>query len=467
MSKNIIEKIWDSHIVSQQANMPVIFAIDKMIMHEVTSAQAFDAINEKGISVKYPEKILATLDHSIPTSQNREIINDPQARKQVEALRRNVKEHNIKLYDYNSGHQGIVHVMAPELGFTLPGNTLVCGDSHTSTHGAFGAMAFGVGTTEVGHVLATGCILQTKPKTMRVKFEGKPSKEATAKDLILKLIAQIGIGGAKGHIIEFTGKAITDLSMESRMTLCNMSIECGGRAGLIAPDETTFNYLKGKKYAPAVENWDEAIHYWKNLKSDRDAKFDTEIVVNVENLSSMISWGINPEQTISIDGTIPKLNELPNTHHQMAKQAYAYTHTKEGQKILGTPIQWAFIGSCTNGRIEDLRIAATILKNHKISPKVTFYIVPGSENVRQQAIDEGLDKIFKASGADFRMPGCSMCLAMNEDKVPPGQRCISTSNRNFIGRQGPDSITHLASPAIVTYSAIAGKIATQLEEKVA
>ena len=466
MAKNIIEKIWSAHVVSQQPNMPAIFAIDKMIMHEVTSAQAFDVLNEKKLPVKYPESILATLDHSIPTSIDRETIKDPQARRQVEALRKNTQAHGIKLYDYDSGHQGVVHVMAPELGFTLPGNTVVCGDSHTSTHGAFGAIAFGIGTTEVGHVLATGCILQSKPKTMRIVFSGTPSKHATAKDLILKLIAQIGIGGAKGHIIEFTGDAITNLSMESRMTLCNMSIECGARAGLIAPDQITFNYLKGKQYAPSAEKWSKAIEYWESLKSDDQAAFDAEIHVNIENLKPMVSWGINPEQTISINATIPKLDELPQTHHQMAKQAYDYTHTQAGNNIMGIPIQWAFIGSCTNGRIEDLRIAASILKDKKIAPDVTLYIVPGSEMVRQQAIQEGLDKIFIAAGADFRMPGCSMCLAMNEDKVPPGQRCISTSNRNFIGRQGPESITHLASPATVAYSALAGKIMTCQEEEV-
>ena len=464
MPENIIEKIWNRHVVSQQSGHPQIFAIDKLIMHEVTSAQAFDAIRARGLTVKQPERILATLDHSIPTSDDREYIADEQRRNQVEALRRNARDYGIKLYDYGSGHQGIVHVMAPELGFTLPGDTIVCGDSHTSTHGAFGALAFGIGTTEIGHVLATGCILQRPPKTMRVVFTGTPHSTITSKDLILRLIAEIGIGGAKGHIIEYAGDAVRNLSMEARMTMCNMSIECGARAGLVAPDQTTYDYLKGREFAPDAAQWEEAVRYWESLKSDADASFDQEITINVDQLQPMVSWGINPGQTIEISANIPKRSDLPQSHRDIAAQAYDYTGLQEGSSIEGTPIQWAFLGSCTNGRIEDLRSVAAILNGRHIAEGVTFYIVPGSEQVREQAIQEGLDRIFRAAGADFRMPGCSMCLAMNEDKVPPGHHCISTSNRNFIGRQGPGSITHLASPTTVAYSALAGYITTTDEE---
>jgi 3-isopropylmalate/(R)-2-methylmalate dehydratase large subunit len=448
MPKNIIEKIWDAHVIMHKPGHPTVLSIDKMLLHEVTSAQAFDELRKRHLKVRYPERIIATLDHSIPTAVDRENIKDINARIQVDTLRKNIKEFGIQLYDFGSQHQGIVHVIGPELGFTLPGTTIVCGDSHTSTHGAFGALAFGIGTSEVGHVLGTGAILQDKPKTMVVAFNGTMPKNVTAKDMIMKLIAQIGVGGGKGHIIEYTGQAIRDLSMEARMTLCNMSIECGARAGLIAPDETTFNYLKNRPYAP--KEWDAAVEKWRTLKSDPQCTYDKHIEINVDHLTPMVTWGINPEQAIGINEKIPDSNEYA--------QAYAYTQLKPGQAIKNQPIQWAFIGSCTNGRIEDLRVAASVLKNRKISEHVTMYIVPGSEKVRAQAIEEGLDKIFINAGADFRMPGCSMCLAMNDDKVPSGARCISTSNRNFIGRQGPGSITHLASPATVAASAIKGAI---------
>ena len=462
-SKNIIEKIWDAHVVYQEAGAPAVFAIDRMLIHEVTSAQAFDVLRDKGLKVKNPEKFIATLDHSIPTSKERDVIADPQARKQVETLRENAKAFGIKLYDFGSHHQGVVHVMGPELGFIWPGITLVCGDSHTSTHGAFGALAFGVGTTEVGHVLATNAILQEKPRTMKVAFVGQCPKHVTSKDMVLKLIADIGIGGATGHIIEYTGEAIKALSMEGRMTLCNMSIECGARAGLVAPDAKTFAYLEGKDYAPKGLEWDKYKAKWEALVSDEDCHYDQIITIDISALSPMVSWGINPEQTISINDIIPTLKQLPKTHHQMAKKAYDYTGFSEGEKIAGQKVQWGFIGSCTNGRIEDLRIAAGVLEGKKIAKEMTLYVVPGSEAVREQAIAEGLDKIFISAGADFRMPGCSMCLAMNEDKVPPGEHCISTSNRNFIGRQGTGSITHLASPRTVALSAIAGKV-TATEE---
>lgn len=458
MKKNIIEKIWDAHVVSQKPNHPVVFKIDKMLLHEVTSAQAFDELRKRGLKVKHPENIIATLDHSIPTRQDRQIIHDATARAQVEALRKNAQEFGVTLYDFDSESQGIVHVIGPELGFTLPGITLVCGDSHTSTHGAFGALAFGVGTSEVGHVLATGCILQQKPKTLKVEFKGHFHPHITAKDAILKLIATIGIGGAKGHIIEYVGEAIRQLSMEARMTLCNMSIECGARAGLIAPDDITFNYLKGRTYAPKGEAWEIAVKNWRELQSDSGCEYDQTVVINLNELKPMVTWGINPEQAMSIDERVPTLAQLPQTHRGMAEQAYAYTKLTPGQAIKGQKIEWAFVGSCTNGRIEDLREVASVLKNQRVAQHVTMYIVPGSEKVLAQAKNEGLDKIFINAGADFRMPGCSMCLGMNDDKVPAGERCISTSNRNFIGRQGQGSITHLASPRTVALSAVAGHI---------
>ena len=450
MPKNIIEKIWDAHVIVQKKGHPVVFAIDKMLLHEVTSAQAFDELHRRGLKVRYPDRIIATIDHSIPTTKTRAVIDDVNARLQVEALRKNIVEHGITFYDFDSKHQGIVHVVGPELGFTLPGTTLVCGDSHTSTHGAFGVLAFGVGTSEVAHVLATGAILQYKPKTMKVEFKGQLPRGVTAKDLIMKFIATIGVGGAKEYIIEYTGDAISTMSMEARMTLCNMSIECGARAGLIAPDETTFHYLKNKPFAPKDEAWVLSVEKWQALKSDAGCQYDKVVEMELNKLTPMVTWGINPEQAIGIDELIP--------HLENAEKAYTYTKLSPGQPIKHQPLDWAFIGSCTNGRIEDLRLAASVLKGKVIAKHIRMYVVPGSEQVLQQARNEGLDKIFEAAGAEFRMPGCSMCLAMNADKVPPGARCISTSNRNFMGRQGPGSITHLASPATVAASAIKGFI---------
>ncbi len=468
MAKNIIDKIWDQHVVESKKGFPDIFYIDRMLMHEVTSAQAFDKLRELNIPVRNPQSIVATLDHSISTSPiDRTQMNDPIAKAQVETLRKNAKEFGVELYDFDSQYQGIVHVIGPELGFTWPGSTIVCGDSHTSTHGAFGALAFGVGTSEVGHVMATNCILQYRPKTMKVHFKGKPSSYATAKDIVMKLIAEIGIGGATGFVIEYSGDAIKALSMEARMTLCNMSIECGARAGLIAPDEITFDYLKGRKYAPDAEHWEKTVNKWRTLTSDDNASYDKVVEIDIEGLQPMVTWGINPQHAVAINESIPCLDSIPKHQQKLAKEAYRYTGFSENEAVLGKAIQWAFVGSCTNGRIEDMRAAATVLRGHKIAQGVTMYIVPGSEKVRAQAISEGLDKIFIEAGADFRMPGCSMCLAMNDDKVPAGQRCISTSNRNFIGRQGTGSITHLASPQTVAASAIKGVICSvaQLEQE--
>jgi len=458
--KTIIEKIWDAHVITQKPGHPALFAIDFMLMHEVTSAQAFDVLRAYNLPLFAPDRLLATLDHSIPTRANRFEIYDESARSQVEALRNNAKEFAVPLFDFGSGKQGIVHVVGPELGITQPGMTIVCGDSHTATHGAFGALAFGVGTTEVGHVLAAGCILQDKPKTMKVEFSGKFSKGVFAKDAILKLIAEIGIGGANGHIIEYTGEAIRAMSMEERMTVCNMSIECGARAGLVAPDEKTFAFIKGRACAPSDERWQDAVEYWRSLCTDEGAEYDREITIDVSALSPMVTWGTNPEQGSEINATVPMIHALPSERQGAAKKALDYVKLQEGQALSSVPIDWAFIGSCTNGRIEDLRVAATVLRGKKIHPNVTLYVVPGSEAVMAQAEAEGLRTVFEEAGASFRMPGCSMCLGMNDDKVPSGKRCISSSNRNFVGRQGTGSFTHLASPATVAASALEGKISS-------
>lgn len=463
-TKNIIDKIWDQHVVMERAGHPAIFFIDFMLIHEVTSAQAFQMLETRGLSIADKGRLLATLDHSIPTRLNRFEIYDETARKQVETLRNNVKRWGVPFYDFDSGHQGIVHVVGPELGITQPGMTIVCGDSHTSTHGAFGALGFGIGTSEVGHVLATSTMLLRRPKTMLVSFNGAFKPGVYAKDAILKLISRIGIAGGNGHIIEYAGEAIRNMSMAERMTVCNMSIECGARAGLVAPDQTTFDFLKGKQYAPTASAWDAAVERWSSLASDPLAFFDKEIEIPVQNLKPMITWGTNPEQALEIDQPIPNPDSMQDSSTALtARKSLDYVGLKAGQKLLGTSLDYAFIGSCTNGRIEDLRIAASILKGKKVKDQVTCYIVPGSEQVRQQAIQEGLDRVFTEAGAQFRMPGCSMCLGMNDDLVPAGKRCISSSNRNFVGRQGPGSITHLASPATVAASAINGVISSAEE----
>ncbi len=456
MKQNIIDKVWDSHIVQQKPNHPAILAIDFCLVHEVTSAQAFDTLRMRKLPVLDTKSLLATVDHSIPTRKNRHEIFDEMAKAQVQKLRDNTKEFNVPFYDMDSSHQGIVHVVGPELGITQPGMTIVCGDSHTATHGAFGAIAFGIGTSTVGHVFASGCLLMTKPKTMKVEFTGKFQLGVSAKDAVMKLIANIGIGGANGHIIEYTGSAIESMSMEARMTLCNMSIECGAVAGLCAPDQTTYNYLKGKKHAP-TEQWNNAITYWNSLKSDQNCNYDRTIEIDISNLEPMVSWGTNPQQAIEINQVIP------NNTDTMSTNALGYVKLTINQPIKDTKLDWAFVGSCTNGRIEDMRITAAILKDKKIAQHITFYVVPGSEQVMLQADDEGLIDIINASGAEFRMPGCSMCLGMNDDKVPAGSRCISSTNRNFVGRQGTGSITHLASPATVAASAIAGKIVSPVD----
>ncbi len=457
VARNIVEKIWDSHVVKKLEGHPAVFAVDLMLLHEVTSAQAFQTIEQKNLPVFDPKRLLATIDHSTPTRDNRFEIYDEMARRQVEALRDNCRRHGIPFLDFEKG-QGIVHVVGPELGLTQPGMTLVCGDSHTSTHGAFGALAFGVGTSEVAHVLTTGCLLQEKPGTMKVEFKGRLQPGVFAKDAIMRLIAEIGVGGANGFVIEYTGEAITAMSMEERMTICNMSIECGARAGLIAPDQRTFDYLRGRRCAPAAQDFESAVEFWGGFVSDAECSYDKIVTIDLDRLGAMVTWGTNPGQAVGLEDSIPLLESLTEKEQVLAKRALEYVNLSAGRSLSGTPVDWAFLGSCTNGRIEDLRVAASILRGKRVHERVTMYVVPGSEAVRQQAVDEGLDKVFVDAGAQFRMPGCSMCLAMNDDRVGPRERCISSSNRNFVGRQGPDSITHLASPATVAASAVDGCI---------
>lgn len=431
---------------------PDILAIDLHLIHEVTSPQAFDLLRERGLEVHDVSRCVATLDHNISTSLNRLIDTNPTSKNQIEALRKNCRDFGVQLLDMESGRQGIVHVIGPELGLTQPGMTIVCGDSHTSTHGAFGALAFGIGTTEVGHVLATGCMLQNKPKTMKVVFHGKRSKGVTAKDLILKLIAEIGVAGGAGYVIEYTGESISALTMEERMTICNMSIECGARAGLIAPDKVTFGYIQGRACAPKGRDWARALKYWNSLASDKASKYDKVVEIDITNMSPMVTWGINPGQAIGIDDFVPKIID------DSIRKALEYVKLRDGEKIEGTKIDYVFIGSCTNARISDLRQAAEIFKDKKVAEGVRAYVVPGSEQVKMMAVAEGLDQVFIEAGAEFRNPGCSMCLAMNDDKVPEGKRCASTSNRNFVGRQGKGSITHLMSPIMAAAAAITGEI---------
>ncbi|MBU2524718.1 3-isopropylmalate dehydratase large subunit [Patescibacteria group bacterium] len=456
--KNIIEKIWNAHVVHVQDGHPDIFAIDLQLIHEVTSPQAFDELRKHGQKFYAPNRCIATIDHNVSTEVDRIKGGTIASRFQMKKLRNNCNEFGVKLFDVGSGKQGIIHVIGPELGLTQPGMTIVCGDSHTSTHGAFGAIAFGIGSTEVSHVMATGCLLQKKPKTMRVHFVGSRGKGITAKDLILKLIQVIGIAGATGFILEYTGKVIRNLNMEERMTICNMSIECGARAGLIAPDETTFEYIRSRPGAPEGKYWSKAVKHWRSLVSDEGADFDQEVEIDISNMTPLVTWGINPALSVEIDENIPKLTKLVANELDLAKIAFKYTKLKPGQLMDGVPIDYVFIGSCTNARITDLRAAAKIMKGKTVANGVKVYVVPGSETVRDQSIKEGLDKVFIEAGADFRQPGCSMCLAMNDDKVPKGKRCASTSNRNFIGRQGPGSITHLMSPIMAAAAAIEGKI---------
>jgi 3-isopropylmalate/(R)-2-methylmalate dehydratase large subunit len=452
MPRTIIEKLWDSHVVHEQAGAPALLYIDLHLVHEVTSPQAFDGLRARGLKVRRPDLTIATADHGIPTSDRSLPIVDTIAANQLAQLEKNCADFGIRCFGIHSDRQGIVHVIGPELGLTQPGMTVVCGDSHTATHGAFGALAFGIGTSEVEHVLATQCLLQRKSKTFEVKVEGTLRAGVSAKDIILALIARIGIGGGTASVFEYTGSAIRALSMEERMTVCNMSIEGGARAGLIAPDDTTFQYLSGRPHAPQGADWDAAVARWRQLPTDAGATFDRSITIDANELEPMITWGTNPGMGSSITAALPNSND-PNII-----KALKYMGLEGGKPLLGHPIDVVFIGSCTNSRISDLRTAAGLLKGRKVNPKVRVMVVPGSQEVKRQAIAEGLPEIFRAAGCDWREPGCSMCIAMNGDQLSPGEYSVSTSNRNFEGRQGKGGRTFLASPLTAAASAITGVV---------
>jgi 3-isopropylmalate/(R)-2-methylmalate dehydratase large subunit len=457
MFQNIIDKIWKSHTVHQEAGSPDIIFIDLQLLHEVTSPQAFSALKKNNLNIFDNDRNIATIDHSIPTNPTQDDFADEQNKTQIETLRKNCQEFDISLHDIGSGNQGVVHVTGPELGITQPGMTICCGDSHTSTHGAFGALAFGVGTTQIFHILATSSLLLKKPKTMKVNFVGTPNKYFSAKDAILALIKQIGVQGGTGFALEYCGEFIKNCSMEERMTICNMSIECGARSGLISPDETTFEWIKNTEKVPE-EKFEEAVKKWKEFASDSSASYDKEIEVNIQDMKPLVTWGTTPEQGVCVDENIPEYSEMSASEKVLAEKSLDYTKLTAGQAIKGTEIQNVFVGSCTNGRLSDLKTVAEVLQRRKVKEGVRVFIVPGSEKVEQQAKELGLDKIFTVAGADFRRPGCSMCLAMNGDNVPAGERCVSTSNRNFIGRQGEGAITHLASPLMAAIAAVTGKI---------
>lgn len=455
--QTLFDKVWQSHVVKDLPDGSTLLYIDRHLIHEVTSPQAFEGLRLSQRKVRRPDLTFATMDHNVPTI-NKLNITDPIAKEQISTLEKNCSEFGIVLYGLDSDKQGIVHVIGPELGLTLPGTTVVCGDSHTSTHGAFGALAFGIGTSEVEHVLATQCLVQKKPKTFKVNFDGIPPQGVTAKDLILKLIGTIGTAGGTGYVLEYTGPAIGRLSMEARMTICNMSIEAGARAGMISPDETTFDYFlkTNRLYAPKDKKLDEAITFWKTLKSDDDAKYDREVTIDASKMAPQLTWGTSPGMVADIDGEVPDPNAVPGMTPGDVEKALQYMGLKAGTKFTDIPIDVVFIGSCTNSRIEDLRAAAAIFRGKTVSKNVTTLVVPGSEAIRRQAEKEGLHKIFTEAGAQWRTAGCSMCLAMNPDKLKSGERCASTSNRNFEGRQGKGGRTHLVSPEMAAAAAISG-----------
>ncbi len=455
--QTIFDKIWKSHLVEKQQDGTCLIYIDRHLVHEVTSPQAFEGLRNSNRKVRKPRHTFAVADHNVPTSDRSKGIKNKESRIQVETLERNCEEFDINLFPLLDKRQGIVHIVGPEQGITQPGMTIVCGDSHTATHGAFGALAFGIGTSEVEHVLATQTLIQKPAKNMRITVKGEVSPGVTSKDIILKIIGQIGTAGGTGYVIEYSGESIRNLTMEGRMTICNMSIEGGARAGLIAPDEKTFNYIKGRPYAPKNENWEKAIKYWKNLPSDIGAKYDKEVTINADSIEPQVTWGTSPQDVASINGSIPDPEKIKDINRKNAIiRSLEYMGLKPNQKIKDIKIDRVFIGSCTNGRIEDLREVAKVVKGKKVS--VNSMIVPGSGLVKQQAEKEGLDKILINAGFDWREPGCSMCLAMNPDQLKPKERCASTSNRNFEGRQGRQGRTHLVSPAIAAASAIKGKL---------
>ena len=459
MPKTLFEKIWDSHVVTQQAASPAILYIDLHLVHEVTSPQAFTGLRQRGLKVRRPDKTVATMDHSIPTHDRSLPITDAMAAAQIKQLEINVAEFGIPLYGMESPQRGIVHVIGPELGLTQPGFTIVCGDSHTATHGAFGALAFGIGTSEVEHVFATQCLLQFKPKTYEVRVDGTLPKGVSAKDIILALIARIGVGGGTGHVFEYTGEAMRALTMEQRMTICNMSIEGGARAGMVAPDDTTFEYLNGRTFAPKGENWDKALAKWKGLITDEGAVYDKTITMDASALEPMITYGTNPGMGIKITGRIPNPAKMSDPSQKASlEKTLAYMGLQPDQLMLGQKVDVVFIGSCTNSRISDLRLAASMMKGRKVANGLRVMVVPGSQDVKKQAESEGLDRVFKEAGADWREAGCSMCIAMNGDQLEPGQYAVSTSNRNFEGRQGKGGRTFLASPLTAAATALSGVV---------
>jgi 3-isopropylmalate/(R)-2-methylmalate dehydratase large subunit len=457
MPRTLFEKVWDAHVVRAAPNEPALLYIDLHLVHEVTSPQAFDGLRAADRRVRRPDLTIATIDHNVPTTDRSQPISDPIAARQIEALRQNCAEFGVTLFDINSRDQGIVHVIGPELGLTCPGMTIVCGDSHTSTHGAFGALAFGIGTSEVEHVLATQCLPQNKPRTMLVRTHGLLSEGVTAKDLALGIIGQIGTDGASGHVIEYAGEAVRALTMEGRMTLCNMSIEAGARAGLIAPDETTFAYLEGRRYAPRKEQWAAAVAYWRTLSSDLDAQFDQIVEIDADAIVPCVTWGTSPGMVIPVTGRVPDPADANGeAERRAAQRALEYMKLEPRTKIAEVTIDRVFIGSCTNSRLEDLRAAARVVKGHEVHQSVRAMVVPGSQSVKRAAEAEGLDQIFLKAGFEWREAGCSMCLGMNADILEPGERCASTSNRNFEGRQGRGGRTHLVSPAMAAAAAITG-----------
>jgi 3-isopropylmalate/(R)-2-methylmalate dehydratase large subunit len=460
MSKTLYDKIWENHLVHEQSGGTTLIYVDRHLVHEVTSPQAFEGLRLQKRKVRRPELTLAVPDHNVPTTDRTKGIDDEESRIQVETLRGNCKEFGVKLFDVNDKRQGIVHIIGPEQGFTQPGTVIVCGDSHTATHGAFGALAFGIGTSEVEHVLATQTLIQKKSKNFRINVNGVLPKGVTAKDVILKIIGTIGTAGGTGYVVEFAGTVIRNLSMEERMTVCNMTIEAGARAGLIAPDEKTFDYLKNKSMSPKGENWLKAVKFWKTLYSDKECKFDKEINIDGKDIEPLVTWGTSPQDVSPVTGIVPDPEKEKNEDRKMAmKRSLEYMGLKANTKISDIKIDKIFIGSCTNGRIEDLRVAAELLKGKKIANNVSAMVVPGSGLVKEQAEKEGLDRIFKEAGFEWREPGCSMCLGMNPDQLKPRERCASTSNRNFEGRQGRGGRTHLVSPGMAIAAAINGHLA--------
>ena len=459
LPRTLFEKVWDAHVVVQDAGAPAVLYVDTHLVHEVTSPQAFATLRERGLPVRRPDRTFATMDHAIPTRNVDITLWPSDAATQVRTLRENCEDFGVTLFDIDGPVQGIVHVVGPEMGITQPGTTIVCGDSHTSTHGAFGALAFGIGTSEVGHVLATQCLLQDRPKTFAINVDGELGRGVTAKDVILAIIAQNGAAGGRGHVFEYRGSAIRKMSMANRMTICNMSIEGGARAGMIAPDETTFDYLRGRPYAPQGEEWDRAVAYWRTLRSDDGARFDRELTLDANALQPMVTYGTNPGQGMAITGRVPTVDDLDDpAERRSLLGALEYMGLRQGQPMAGLPVDIVFIGSCTNSRVEDLREAAAIVRGKHVADDVWAIVVPGSKAVKAQAEAEGLDRIFSEAGFEWRGAGCSMCLAMNDDKAGAGKYVASTSNRNFQGRQGPGARSLLMSPIMAAAAAVNGRV---------